>query len=77
MRSSRLETEIENRLDDAAERFAIGQVSALAGTRLSIITSGGGALTIPRLSTWAPVVGDIVLIAITPAGWIALGKILP
>ena len=77
MRSNRLQVEIERRLAEVAENFAVGQVAAIVGTRLTVITTGGGALTIPRMSTWTPVVGDMVLLAITPAGWIALGKILP
>lgn len=77
MRDKRLEQEIERRLADAQDNFRVGQVSAVVGSRLTVITSGGGALTIPRLSTWTPVAGDIVLLAVTPAGWVALGKILP
>lgn len=77
MRDKRFELEIDRRLRDAEDRFRVGQVAAIVGTRLTVITSGGGSLTIPRLSTWTPVAGDIVLLAVTPAGWIALGKVLP
>lgn len=77
MRDNRFEREIERRLQEAKEQFRVGQITAVVGSRLTVVTSGGAALTIPRLSTWTPVVGDIVLLAVTPAGWVALGKILP
>lgn len=75
--SNRFEYEINERIAEAAERHRVGTVSAVVGSKLTVITSGGATLTIPRLSTWTPIAGDIVLIALTPAGWIALGKILP
>lgn len=77
MRAKRLEAEIDQRLEDAREVFAIGQVSAVAGSRLTVITTGGAALTVPRTTSWTPAAGDLVVLAVTPAGWIALGKILP
>lgn len=75
--ANRFEVEIEQRINDVAERHRIGQVSAVVGSRLTVITSGGASITIPRLNTWTPLAGDIVLLAVTPAGWIAIGKILP
>jgi hypothetical protein len=75
MREHRLETAIEQRLNDAAERHRVGSVSGVAGTKLTVVTSGGATLTVPRLATWTPVAGDIVVLALTPAGWIAIGKI--
>ena len=63
------------RLADNAERFRIGQVSAVAGNKITVVTSGGGSMTIPFLDTWIPTAADIVVIALTPAGWIALGII--
>ena len=69
--------EIDRRLADALEQHRVGQVSAVVGSRLTVITSGGASLTVPRLTTWTPAAGDIVLLAVTPAGWIAIGKILP
>jgi hypothetical protein len=77
MRSNRLEVAIEDRLTDAVERFRVGQVAAVVGSRVTVVTSGGASMTVPRLATWTPVATDIVLLAITPAGWIALGKIVP
>lgn len=74
---NRFEYEIDQRLTEVAERHRVGTVSVVVGSRLTVITTGGASMTIPRLSTWTPVAGDIVLIALTPAGWIALGKILP
>lgn len=77
MRSNRLEVAIDDRLADAVERHRVGTVSTVVGSRLAVVTSGGATMTIPRLATWTPAAGDIVLIALTPAGWIALGKIVP
>lgn len=77
MRANRFEQAVDDRVTDAEERFRVGQVSTVVGSRLTVATSGGASMTIPRLTTWTPVAGDIVLIALTPAGWIALGKILP
>lgn len=77
MRSNWFELEITRLAREAMERHRVGTVSTVVGSRLTVITTGGAQLTVPRLSTWTPVAGDIVLLAITPAGWIAIGKILP
>lgn len=77
MANNRLEVAIDDRLNDAMERFRVGQVSAIVGSRLTVVTSGGATMTIPRLATWTPAGADIVLIALTPAGWVAIGKIVP
>jgi hypothetical protein len=77
MKESRFEQEIDDRISSAQERFRVGQVSAVVGSRVTVTTSGGASMTIPRLSTWTPAALDIVLIALTPAGWIAIGKIVP
>lgn len=77
MPDSRFEYEIERRINEAREQHRVGQVTAVVGSKLTVVTSGGSSLTIPRLNNWTPVAGDIVLLAITPAGWIAVGKILP
>lgn len=61
------------RLADNAERFRMGQVSAVAGNKITVVTSGGGSMIIPFLDTWIPAAGNVVLIALTPAGWIAIG----
>lgn len=77
MASNRFELEIDRRIAEAREVHRVGQVTAVVGSKLTIVTSGGATLTVPRLSTWTPAAGDIVLLAITPAGWVAIGKILP
>jgi hypothetical protein len=71
----KLEQAVDSRINDAAERFRVGQVSAVIGNKITVTTSGGGSPTVPRLATWTPLVGDVVVLALTPAGWIALGKI--
>jgi hypothetical protein len=68
------EVALAMRLADVAEVFAIGQVSAVVSNKVTV-TVQGGSVTIPRLTTWTPVALDMVLIAKTQAGWIALGKI--
>jgi hypothetical protein len=75
--NNRFELEIDRRLADARETHRVGQVSAVVGSKLTVTTSGGASITVPRLSTWTPANGDIVLLAVTPAGWVAIGKILP
>lgn len=74
---NRFELEIDRRLAEAREQHRVGQVSAIVGSKLTVTTSGGASITVPRLSHWTPANGDIVLLAVTPAGWIAVGKILP
>lgn len=69
------ERALEQRFTDTAERFRIGQVSSVVANQLIVTTSGGASKTVPRLATWTPAVGDVVVIALTPAGWIALGRI--
>ncbi len=74
---SRFEAEIDRRLGEALEQHRVGQVTAVVGSKLTVVTSGGATLTVPRLATWTPAVTDIVLLAVTPAGWIAIGKVQP
>jgi len=62
-------------VEQTAEHFRVGTVSAVVGAKLTVLTSGGASLTIPRLATWTPATNDVVVIAMTPAGWVALGKI--
>lgn len=71
----RPERAVDQRLSDAVDRFRIGQISSVVNNQIIVTTSGGASKTVPRLATWTPAVGDIVVIALTPAGWIALGKI--
>lgn len=75
--SNRFELEIDRRIRESLEQHRVGQVVTVVGSKLTVLTSGGATLTVSRLSTWTPVAGDIVLLAVTTAGWIALGKILP
>lgn len=77
MKSNRLEVAIDDRLADVSERFRVGQIAAVVGSRVTVVTSGGASMTVPRLATWTPAANDIVLLAITPAGWVAVGKIVP
>lgn len=71
----RLDQAVDQRLADAADRHATGQISAVVGTKITVTTTGGASLTIPRLTSWTPSIGDMVVIAKTPGGWIALGRI--
>lgn len=49
-------------------------MASIVGNKVSLSISGT-TKTVPRLATWTPVVGDMVLVAVTQYGWIALGKI--
>ncbi len=71
----RLDQALEQRLIDAGQQFCVGQVTAVVGATVTVITTGGADMTIPRLATWTPATDDVVVIAKTPAGWVALGKI--
>jgi hypothetical protein len=71
----RLDQSIDARLTEATERFRTGQISAVVSNKITVVTTGGASVTVPRLATWTPAIGDIVVLALTPAGWIALGKI--
>jgi hypothetical protein len=73
--SNRFEQEIAMQIASAGEQFRMGQISAIAAPKVTVVTTGGASLSVPRLATWTPVVGDIVLLAMTPAGLIAIGKV--
>ena len=77
MRNFRFEQEIDRRVAEAMDQFRVGQVSAVAASKITVVTSGGATITVPRLSHWTPVATDLVLLVATPIGWIAIGKILP
>lgn len=70
----RLEQAVDARLAEAADRFRIGQVTAVVSNKITI-SINGVSKSVPRLATWTPAVGDLVVVAATPLGWIALGKI--
>jgi hypothetical protein len=71
----RLDKVLDQRFTDVGDRFATGQVSAVVSNKITVSTTGGASMTIPRLATWTPAIGDLVVIAKTPGGWVALGKI--
>lgn len=75
MAPNRFEIEIADQIAAAGDRFRMGQVSAISAPKVTVITSGGASMLVSRLATWTPVVGDMVLLAVTPAGWIAIGKV--
>jgi len=50
----------------------VGTVSGTSGTRV-LVTVRGTLLTLPRLASYTPTVGDVVHIQ-GPAPWLVLGK---
>lgn len=50
-----------------------GTVTGTLGTKVIVLVQGG-SMTIPRLNSYTPTVGDVVWIAATPIGWACLGK---
>lgn len=50
----------------------VGTVSGTSGTRV-LVTVRGSLLTLPRLDSYSPTVGDVVHIQ-GPAPWLVLGK---
>lgn len=64
-------------LSDAARndmRLIAGNVTATAAAQV-VVDVVGSEMTLPRLSWYAPVVGDTVLILPSQIGWIVLGKV--
>ena len=65
---------IEQRLDQiAAGMWRTGTVSGTSGTQV-IVTVDGASHTLPRLASYTPVNGDVVIIAARPGAWLVLGK---
>ncbi|GAA3877716.1 hypothetical protein GCM10022243_48070 [Saccharothrix violaceirubra] len=53
---------------------ATGTVSGTSGTKVVVAVSGG-TLTLPRLASYTPTVGDVVVIdTLQPGAWLVLGK---
>lgn len=50
-----------------------GTVSGTSGTQV-VVAVDGASLTLPRLSSYTPVNGDVVVIACPPGAWLVLGK---
>jgi hypothetical protein len=51
-----------------------GKVTGTSGQKV-IVTVAGSSITLPRLSSYTPTVGDVVIIDSTlPGSWIILGK---
>lgn len=51
----------------------VGTVSGTSGTKV-IVTVNASTLTLPRLASYTPTVGDIVHIDTTGESWLILGK---
>lgn len=56
-----------------ASLWRTGTVSGTSGTRV-VVSVEGGSMTLPRLASYTPTVGDVVQIAARPGGWLVLGK---
>jgi hypothetical protein len=61
---------VDNWLARRARR--VGTVSGTSGTKV-IVSVGGSTITLPRLASYTPVVGDIVHID-TSGSWLVIGK---
>lgn len=55
------------------QRRRIGTVTGTSGTKV-IVAVDSSTVTIPRLSSYTPVVGDVVHIDTSGDGWLVLGK---
>jgi len=52
----------------------VGTVTGTSGTRV-VVTVGTSSLTLPRLASYTPTVGDVVHIdATVPNAWLVIGK---
>jgi len=54
-------------------RRKTGTVSGTSGTKV-IVAVDSGTVTIPRLTSYTPTVGDVVHIDTAGDGWLVLGK---
>jgi hypothetical protein len=48
-------------------------VSGTSGTKV-IVSVDGGTMTLPRLTSYTPTTGDVVLLAARSGGWFVVGK---
>jgi hypothetical protein len=62
-------------IQDAVEgqRRRTGTVTGTSGTKV-VVTVDSATMTIPRLSSYTPIVGDVVAIDTSGDGWLVLGK---
>lgn len=71
----RLDDAVWTELNDLLSRmWRVGTVTGTSGTKV-IVTVDGASLTLPRLATYTPTLGDVVQIAYPPARPFVLGKI--
>lgn len=70
-----LEDAVERRLDEfRAGLMKVGTVAGTSGTKV-ILTVEGQTMTLPRLTGYTPVNGDVVLVlTLKPGAWLVLGK---
>lgn len=54
-------------------RGRVGTVTGTSGTKV-VVTVDGNAMTVPRLASYTPVVGEIVHIDCNRDGWLVLGR---
>lgn len=75
---TRLGRVLARKIDDAAAPpFRIGTVMAATTPRLQIAMESGGALMLPKLSSYSPTVGDSVLVVDTGNGLVVTGAVNP
>ncbi|APU20957.1 hypothetical protein [Actinoalloteichus sp. GBA129-24] len=66
---------IEQRFADATSGLVrTGVVTGTSGTQL-VVTVAGTAMTLPRLVTYTPTVGHVVIILAAPGAWLVLGRV--
>jgi hypothetical protein len=71
----RIEHAIEQRFDGlAAGMWRTGTVTGTSGTQI-IVAVENTSMTLPKLATYTPTVGDVVIIAARPGSWFVLGTI--
>lgn len=70
-----LDAILEQRFKEFRESLrATGTVTGTSGTKVNL-TVRGQAMTLPRLSSYSPVNGDVVIVDTTvPNAWLVLGK---
>jgi hypothetical protein len=68
--------ELERRVERLVQQggFRRGVVAATGSTTLTV-TVDGQPVEVGRLTGYTPTLGDAVLVAVSPDGWVVIGKV--
>ena len=55
--------------------IAFGKVRSVTGKKVNVSIKGSDATPLPKLASYSPTAGDVVLVAMMPSGGVVLGAI--